>query len=356
MRILSKAILIHLCLAVLLFGQFPLPWKKDTPRVPRKVVEAYIHDSVTGSPIPGAAVTFRLCPLDYQEQNYIIKTTATDQEGIAVCEVPDGAYVSFYVVGEKDGCYWPAQSEQLTIGTPAAENTSPVGTPTTEVLGRVSLGLDDATRQVKMYHASFRAILPEAGRPYGVDLTCNDLVEPYGQGRHSHLFLQLDFTEDPVRWWKRTVTLTITFPGRNDAWLELIPRYYDHKRDVILRAVVFFGYNQDPSRLAMSYTVGRNRIGRGKDRIAVYNIPREPIPLRLCTTPGPPVSQPRYNVSPANYACIRKPFFDFDLMVKFEYWMNPTPDDRNLNPMDDVTLVGTQPSETEQVESIEKQP
>ena len=218
------------------------------------------------------------------------------------------------------------------------------------------LCLQKLPRAIPMYRGLFQTVIPSTGIPYGVDLTCNDLVEPYGKGKHAHLFLQLDFTEEPVRWWKRTVTLTITFPGGDDAWMQCINKYYDPKRDVILYAVESFAYGQEPSRLVMSYTVGRNRIGRGKNRIAVYNIPREPIPLRLCTTPGPPVSQPRYNVSPANYACIRKPFFDFDLMVKFEYWMNPTPDDRNLNPMDDVTLVGTQPSETEQVESIEKQP
>ena len=349
-----KNLMLYVCFFALVVGSLALLKKcLSTPKT-LKVIRLYVCDSETEEPIQAAEISFSIYMPHKRGQRSVPKdfhfTTTTDTGGIALCEVPAGDYYGFRCHGKKTGYL---DHSSMLVDFADGEVIVKRGNDNKVMQEfQALLCLQKLPRAIPMYRGLFQTVIPSTGIPYGVDLTCNDLVEPYGKGKHAHLFLQLDFTENPVQWWERTVTLTITFPGQNDVWLMHYNAVYDKRYKVILHARGFLhkANGLNPAKYVMNYTVGR------QNQILSQNVPREPILLRLCTLPNDTITEPQNNVSPANYACIRNPFFSFDRMIKFEYWMNPTPDDRNLNPMDDVTLVGAQTAGTEQPESSEEQP
>jgi hypothetical protein len=269
-------------------------------KVTIKVVEA------GNSPIQDATVraTFQNATLDPKNwgtgRDNRIQTASTDQQGVASLEGYSDGELGGGV--RKDGYYrgwWnPYKFPGKDDGRWQPWN------PTIQVTLRRIMS------PIPMYARRVNTGLPNQNQDIGFDLFVGDFVTPYGKGRTSDMIFRADINERGRR--DFDYKLTVAFPNKQDGIVQFDPAA-SHQNS-ILRS----GYNVPDVNLLSSWTVTRTQ-QPGSPEQSNYDPTKHCYYFRVRTA-----VDGNGKIASANYGKI---YGDF---MNFTYYLNPTPNDRNV--------------------------
>ena len=210
-----------------------------------------------------------------------------------------------------EGCY-PSYGEFTGFTAVKDRKLQPWNPVITTVVRRI-------VRPIPMYAKVVESDLPTTNAPSGFDLVAGDWVAPYGKGSKSDILFAIG-ERRVSSWTDFNGKLLVTFSNEKDGvqerderavggstfgWLYSAPVVgYEKKREVILGDVLGKGYFES-NHTAAAY-------------------------IRVRT-----VTNEVGHIVQANYGRIAGPM-KFDVRdsptgwIKFAYWLNPTPNDRNL--------------------------
>jgi len=167
-------------------------------------------------------------------------------------------------------------------------------------------------KTIPMYAKSVNLKVPEVNKPVGYDLMTGDWVAPYGKGNYSHIFFEGHFDHPSTS--ESNFTLTVSFPVAGDGIQEFAaPIYYLGDRGSALRSA-----SQAPTNGYLSQLIQTDIWKNGRPFSSSRYLNKNYY-LRLQT-----ILDEKGNVKSAVYGKI---YGDF---MQFKYYLNPTPNDRDL--------------------------
>lgn len=274
-----------------------------------RVVLNVIDDA--GQPVSGAVakVWYHLPPPHDQSIAMTNKTGLTDSNGVFIASGRSRTVELIYEA-QKDGYYSAGKSYELGH---AFEYTPEKWNPT------LTLVLHKIGRPAPMYARKARIELPEAEKPVGFDLIESDWVAPYGKGKQSDFVFEVH-----RRWVSRRdfdSALTLTFANPGDGFL---PAVAPPNRASALRispAAPAQGYEPRLTRRLSHTPAGGWQTDESKERNYYFRVRT--------------VLDEKGGSKSALYGKIHgdiviDPINSKTMIVQFTYYLNPTPNDRNV--------------------------
>ena len=251
-----------------------------------------------GTPIEGAntIVTF----LGYGGQDTVRKKALTNAQGVSEIRGATSGRMSVRI--EKKG-YYTSQSGRLSR----------------QKDHDITYALRRIKNPIPLYAKRTRIIAPVLGEKFAYDFELADWVAPHGKGKKSHCFFQMN--TNIVSGDNHTQTLVVTFPNKADGGFPVNLKkvsegsefkwFYEAPQGEYIDKIVFSQYRKPKKPLLLE----------GCDMSYV---------LRINTQ-----LDGAGNVCSANYVRIIKGLSFYGVLskspgVKFTYYFNPTPNDRNL--------------------------
>lgn len=308
--VLLAAVVPSICLAELRKGAFTVRVIDETGvPVSNATVNAGAWERSFQGPFPG----------DKSIQSFL---RLTDTNGMAYIE---GRTQSHYSWGVKKEGYYPIEGMQCGFTNVTGRRHLPWN-PLHQIT------LHKIINPIPMYardtgHAIPEVTVPQVGQPCGFDLIISDWVKPYGQGEVADFVFNVNITlsKMPPGYYETypgtvtncDVTLQLAFTNPADGIQEYLDAPYTGSRLRLPRHAPDEGYNKS---LRNQYIVTEGKTYSDMDRVDVNYMFR----VRSHTDPSGVVTS-------ALYGKIQGPFrYDHRGAVMFQYYLNPTPNDRNL--------------------------
>jgi hypothetical protein len=287
-----------IALIILVAGSIVCAYSQTRPEPQKWTANITVVDE-TGKPVSGAKIIVSFA-IPYSSHSDRI-TGITDTNGTFACSHTDRSlYLSFQV--EKEG-YYPF-GIQHDMGYSPEKYPGRLSPAPTLVLKRI-------IKQIPMYAKSVNLGVPALDTPVGFDLKAGDWVEPYGRGVSKHVIFtaQLNQRADNDADYK----LVVSFPNKGDGIQPFAVPQLPVGQGSGLRSpqtAPFDGYEPE-------WVQTRNR-KPGKSEEGNQDANRNYF-IRVET-----VLDENENVKKALYGKI---YGDF---MQFRYYLNPTPNDRNI--------------------------
>jgi hypothetical protein len=240
----------------------------------------------------------------------------TDTNGLCVVEVR--CYGEAAVAVLKEG-YYPSSGYSVMFTNLAFGKWQPWNPPVDIKLKRVG---DPIPMYAKMFRGERAQRLPEVGKPIGFDLEKGDWVTPYGKGESSDFIFQLDrqlggMTSDGFRLFDATFRLSFAAPDDGIQSVYAKPGRGSNLR--LSRLAPEQGYETNLVRRAYRHSDG-SYVERREDQNYFFRVRTK--------------KDDNGNIISALYGKIYGEI-DSDLSrtnntVVFTYYLNPTPNDRNV--------------------------
>lgn len=259
-----------------------------------KVTLKVVDDA--GNPVAGAKAT-----IGNVATNQV--TGLTDTNGIFIASHHDKSYGLGFIV-TKEGYYRTWQTYDIGWAYQYKEHPERWN-PTIDII------LKRMIKPIPMYAKEVRTHVPDLDKPVGYDLMVGDWITPYGRGIQADFLFAAHFETNND---ESDFTLTVSFPNQMDGIQEFnVPKYYLNGQGSTLRSAEeapIDGYQ--PRWIQTDGRKSGQPVKTNRDLNRNYY-------FRVRTK-----VDDRGNIVSAHYGKI---YGDF---MQFRYYLNPTPNDRNV--------------------------
>jgi hypothetical protein len=216
----------------------------------------------------------------------------TDLSGMFIASGTGSSY-GYGITAEKDGYY--RNGVMVEFGHPSTFD---------DLHPNVTLILKKIEKPIPMYAKhTFNMTVPDTDKPIGYDLEVGDWVGPYGKGVTADILFTTHLINPPS---SSEYTITISFPNQNDGIQVYVPT------DAEMGSALHSPHEAPPDGYQPRLTRENSNRKSEHDEHRIYL-------FRVRTK-----TDDRGNIVSAHYGKI---YGDF---MQFTYYLNPTPNDRNI--------------------------
>jgi len=283
---------------------------RQSYRIARDGANAKLTFHVTdskGESIPDASFHAGFIVTD---KKFTVRDGLTDKNGIFVAEGKTASEVNYVV--EKDGYYMTSAACRLSQhkGADVKNGKWQPWNPT------IAVTLKEKRSQVKMYSKEVEIAIPEMDKLIGYDFEKGDWLQPHGKG--DRIDISIQYTEAGIIGKNTKRILTLTFPNENDG-------LFIYKKDA--NTPMFSIYEAED----VGYQKVTNFVKEWENGQLIENITLETEDYFVFRTHTE--TDGDGNITSAYYGKVTNPFgfgIGRENYVRFTYYFNPTPNDRNL--------------------------